>query len=62
MYLKEYEGKITNTFREAEDGEGHKVDPAVTNRFLQFFREAVDSRGPMSVESLFEVLTIFNSS
>lgn len=54
VYLKEYEGKITNTFKEAEE---YKIDPAVTNQFLQFFREMVDSKGPISVESLFEVVT-----
>jgi exonuclease 3'-5' domain-containing protein 1 len=52
VFLKEYEGKITSTFREPDE---YKVDPVVTNQFLQFFRETVDSKGPLHVDQLFEL-------
>ena len=54
VYLSEYEGKITTTFREPEE---YKVDPVVTNQFLAFFRETVDQRGPLHVDQLFELVT-----
>ena len=41
VYLREYEGKITTTFRESEE---FKIDPIVTNQFLTFFRETVDQK------------------
>ena len=41
VYLREYEGKITTTFRETEE---FKIDPIVTNQFLTFFRETVDQK------------------
>lgn len=54
VYLKEYEGKITSTFREPDE---YKVDPIVTNQFLQFFRESIDQKGPLHVDQLFELVT-----
>ena len=54
VYLKEYEGKITSTFREPDE---YKVDPVVTNQFLQFFRESIDQKGPLHVDQLFELVT-----
>ena len=41
VYLREYEGKITTTFRESEE---FKIDPIVTNQFLTFFKETVDQK------------------
>jgi len=54
VFLKEYEGKITSTFREPEE---HRIDPVVTNQFIQFFRETVDARGPLHVDQLFELVS-----
>merc|ERR1711936_751531 len=54
VFLKEYEGKITSTFREPEE---HRIDPVVTNQFIQFFRETVDTRGPLHVDQLFELVS-----
>jgi len=54
VYLREYEGKITTTFRESEE---FKIDPVITNQFLSFFRETVDQRGPLHVDQLFELVT-----
>jgi len=54
VYLKEYEGKITSTFKEPDE---YKVDPVVTNQFLQFFRESIDQKGPLHVDQLFELVT-----
>lgn len=51
VFLKEYEGNITNTFTEAEDLP--KIDPMVTNQFIQFFREKIDSHGQIHVDQLF---------
>ena len=51
VYLKEYEGNITNTFTEEEDLP--KIDPMVTNQFIQFFREKIDSHGQIHVDQLF---------
>jgi len=52
VFLKEYEGKITSTFKEPDE---YKVDPVVTNQFLQFFRETIDSKGSLHVDQLFEL-------
>lgn len=52
VYLKEYEGKITNTFREAEEV---RIDPVVTNQFIQFFRERIETSGQINVEQLFNL-------
>jgi len=54
VYLREYEGKITTTFRECEE---YKIDPIVTNQFLTFFRETVDQKGPLHVDQLFDMVT-----
>jgi len=54
VFLKEYEGKITSTFQEPDE---FKVDPAVKNKFLQFFRETVSSKGSLHVDQLFEHVT-----
>ena len=54
VFLKEYEGKITSTFREPEE---YRIDPVVTNQFIQFFRETVDTRGPLHVDQLFELVS-----
>ena len=32
-----------------------QVDPVVTNQFLQFFRETIDSKGSLHVDQLFEL-------
>jgi len=50
VFLKEYEGNITNTFCEMEEV---KIDPMVTNQFIQFFRERIDSNGEIHVDQLF---------
>jgi len=52
VFLKEYEGKITNTFREAEEV---KIDPVLTNQFIQFFRERIELTGQINVEQLFNM-------
>lgn len=54
VFLKEYEGKITSTFREPEE---YRIDPVVTNQFIQFFRETVEARGPLHVDQLFELVS-----
>jgi hypothetical protein len=57
VYLKEYEGKITNTFREPEE-QVWRPDPALTAQFLQFFRETTEAAAaigvPLTVEELFK--------
>ena len=52
VYLKEYEGKITNTFKEIEEV---RIDPVITNQFIQFFREKIDSSGELNVDQLFNI-------
>lgn len=54
VFLKEYEGKITTTFKESEE---FKIDPVVTNQFLTYFRETVDQKGPLHIDQLFELVT-----
>ena len=54
VFLKEYEGKITTTFKESEE---FKIDPVVTNQFLTYFRETVDQKGPLHIDQLFEFVT-----
>jgi len=49
VYLKEYEGKITNTFTEVEEV---KIDPVLINQFIQFFREKIETNGQVHVEQL----------
>ena len=41
VYLKEYEGKITNTFTEVEEV---RIDPVITNQFIQFFRDLLNKK------------------
>jgi hypothetical protein len=57
VYLKEYEGKITNTFREPEE-QVWRPDPALTAQLLQFFRETAEAAAaigvPLTVEELFK--------
>ena len=52
VYLKEYEGKITNTFSEVEEV---KIDPVLTNQFIQFFREKIEVNGQIHIEQLFNL-------
>jgi len=52
VFLKEYEGKITNTFREVEEV---RIDPVLTNQFIQFFRERIELSGHINVEQLFNL-------
>jgi len=52
VYLKEYEGKITNTFTEVEEV---RIDPVITNQFIQFFREKIEVNGQIHIEQLFNL-------
>uniref|UniRef100_A0A1B6CQF4 3'-5' exonuclease domain-containing protein n=2 Tax=Clastoptera arizonana TaxID=38151 RepID=A0A1B6CQF4_9HEMI len=51
VILKEYEGKEPQPFHELEEV---PVDPILTSRLMDFFRQCIEMKGPLLVEQLFQ--------
>lgn len=51
VMLKEYEGKEPQPFRELEEV---KIDPVVTSRLVDFFKQCIEVKGPVLVDQLFQ--------
>ncbi|XP_075228845.1 egl_like_exo domain-containing protein isoform X2 [Lycorma delicatula] len=51
VILKEYEGQEPQPFHELEEV---KVDPVLTSRLMDFFKQCIEVKGPLLVEQLFQ--------
>lgn len=56
VMLKEYEGKEPRPFQELEET---KIDPATTDRLVNFFKQCINMKGPLLVDQLFHHVGTF---